>query len=91
MSTVGVGSVRSLLDQPHHDGSEAYVLERPGKLGGDAVLRVRVPQAVDAVVLRYVENGEPRAAHAEADADGWWVAHFPVTNPNVPYRWLLWR
>jgi len=89
MSTVGVGSVRSLLDQPHHDGSEAYVLERPGKLGGDAVLRVRVPQAVDAVVLRYVENGEPRAAHAEADADGWWVAHFPVTNPNVPYRWLL--
>ncbi len=43
----------SLLSQPHHDGSEQYVLERPDELGGEAVVRVRVPGgAADDVVVR---------------------------------------
>jgi alpha-glucosidase len=79
----------TLLNEPHHDGSELCVLERPDALGDEAVVRIRVSQPVDEVVLRYVENGEPRASIADADGDGWWVARFPVTNPHVPYRWLL--
>jgi alpha-glucosidase len=89
MSAVALEQETSLLDQPHHDGSDVYVLERPVELGGEAVVRIRVPQSVEAVVLRYVENGEPRAAEAKRESEGWWLARFPVTNPNVPYRWLL--
>jgi alpha-glucosidase len=89
MSAVALEQLTSLLDRPHHDGSDVYVLERPVELGGEAVVRIRVPQSVDAVVLRYVENGEPRAAEAKREGEDWWLAHFPVTNPNVPYRWLL--
>ena len=84
----------SLLAQPHHDGSEGYVLERPDELGGDAVVRVRVPRGAAAdVVLRYVRDGEPHWARAQVDAETetetWWRTSFPVANPSVPYRWLL--
>jgi alpha-glucosidase len=89
MSAVDVDPATSLLDEPHHDGSELYVLERAEELGEEAVVRVRVPRAVETVVLRYVEDGEARAVPAEADGEGSWVAHFPVRNPDVRYRWLL--
>lgn len=78
-----------LLDEPHHDGSELYVLERPDDLGGEAVVRVSSPREVDAVVLRYVEDGEARAVYAESEGHGRWLARFPVRNPTVRYRWLL--
>jgi len=89
MSAVDVDPATSLLDEPHHDGSELYVLERPEELGEEAVVRVRVPRDVETVVLRYVEDGEARAVPAEPDGEGSWVAHFPVRNPVVRYRWLL--
>lgn len=89
MSAVDVDPATSLLDEPHHDGSELYVLERPEELGEEAVVRVRVPREVETVVLRYVEDGEARAVLAEADGEDSWVAHFPVRNPTVRYRWLL--
>jgi alpha-glucosidase len=72
---------RTLLDEPHHDGSELYV---DGEL-----LRVQVPQEVDSVVLRYVEDGEARAVEASAEGEGWWSARLPATNPVMNYRWLL--
>jgi alpha-glucosidase len=83
------------LAAPHHDGSEAYVLESPEELGGEAVLRLRMPRgaAVDQVALRYTEDGEARFVVAERDAadatDEWWVARFEVRNPVTSYRWLL--
>jgi alpha-glucosidase len=89
MSSLSVEPGTSLLDQPHHDGSDLYVVERPVALGDDAVVRIRAGQSVETVLVRYVENGEPRSAVAEHDGEGWWTARFPVTNPNVPYRWLL--
>jgi alpha-glucosidase len=79
----------SLLDEPSHDGSELYVLEHPQELGGEAVVRLRVPSEVDSVVLRYVGDGEARGVAARRDGDDWWVARFPVESPVVPYRWLL--
>ena len=79
------------LAEPHHDGSEAYVLESPEELGGEAVLRLRVPRGigVDRIALRYTDDGEARFAVAERDDDEWWIARFEVQNPAVSYRWLL--
>ena len=84
----------SLLAQPHHDGSETYVLERPAELGGEAVVLVRTPRgSVEDVVLRYLRDGEPGWSRAQVDRETenetWWRASFPVANPSVPYRWLL--
>jgi alpha-glucosidase len=86
--TVVEAETALLLAEPHHDGSELYVLERPDDLGGEAVIRTRVPVAVDDVVLRWVEDGEARGVAAERDGD-WWIARFPVRNPITRYRWLL--
>jgi alpha-glucosidase len=78
---VSVLETRTLLDEPHHDGSALYV-------DGDT-LRVQVPLEVDSVLLRYVEDGEARAVEASSDGDGWWAAVLPMTNPVMNYRWLL--
>jgi alpha-glucosidase len=78
---MSVLETRTLLDEPHHDGSELYV-------EGD-LLRVRVPKEVDSVYLRYVEDGEARAVEASAEGESWWSARLPATNPVMNYRWLL--
>jgi alpha-glucosidase len=88
MSVTASQPATLLLDEPQHDGSDVCVLERPTDLGQDAVVRVRVQQPVDTVLLRYVGNGEARTATATQE-DGWWVARFPMESPNVFYRWLL--
>ena len=79
MSSTEVDRSTSLLARPHHDGSPDYVLEQPDELGGDAVVRVRVPKgASDDVVLRYVVDGEPHWARAQVDreteTETWWRA-----------------
>jgi alpha-glucosidase len=85
----------TLLDEPHHDGSDAYVLERPDALGGTATVRLRVPRGLepDAVVLRSVVDAEPHTVAAVVDEqderETWYRASFPVGNPSVRYRWLL--
>jgi alpha-glucosidase len=79
----------TLLDEPHHDGSELYVLERPTQLGGEAVVRVDVPREVETVAVRWVEDGEARSASAERDDERSWIARFPVRNRVTNYRWLL--
>jgi alpha-glucosidase len=79
----------TLLAEPHHDGSDLYVRERPDDLGGEAVVRAHAPLDADAVVLRYTEDGEARAVEATPDGDGSWIARFPVLNPIVRYRWLF--
>jgi len=72
----------TLLDEPHHNGSDLYVDD-------NGALRVRVPSDVDVVALRYVEDGEARAIEAEQGEDGWWSARLPQRNPVTNYRWLL--
>src|SRR5262245_47342408 len=79
-----------MLPQPHHDGSELYV----ESLGDSAELRLRAPEdAADAVLLRYVRDGEARTVEAtvaaRADGEVWWRAEMPLRNPTVRYRWLL--
>src|SRR5262245_22919878 len=78
------------LDEPHHDGSELYV----ERLDGFAELRLRTRDGdAEAVVMRYVEDGEPRTVGAAIESRGggetWWRAEVPMHNPVVSYRWLL--
>jgi alpha-glucosidase len=93
--TLVAPEVEQLLDRPHHDGSELYVVERPQELGGEAVVRLRVPSAhaAERVLLRYERDGEPRGVEAavdgKRDGDTWWRAAFPVWNPVTRYRFLL--
>ncbi|MEX1357926.1 MAG: alpha-amylase family glycosyl hydrolase, partial [Gaiellaceae bacterium] len=85
----------TLLAEPHHDGSDAYVLERPEEAPGTAVVRLRVPRgtAVDGVALRRVKEGEARVLPAKIDAetetDTWWRVSFDVSGRSTRYRWLL--
>jgi alpha-glucosidase len=87
--------VGSPLDEPHHDGSDAYVLEAPAALGDDLTVTLRVPRSSSPseVFVRYVRDGEPTVVAAaidrETDGDVWWRATFPAANPATPYRWLL--
>jgi alpha-glucosidase len=94
MTATQVEPGTSLLSEPHHDGSDEYVLERPDELGGEAVVRLRAPRgSADDVILRYVRDGEPRWVRAQVDreteTETWWKASFPVANPSTPYRWVL--
>ena len=95
MTAVETRVTAALLELPHHDGSDLYLVERPQRLGDHAIVRLRIPAgtAVDAVAVRYLHDGEPRSVRAElveeTGAETWWRASFPVENPSVPYRWLL--
>lgn len=85
----------TLLGLPHHDGSELYVVDRPDAPGGEATLRLRVPDGagIEAVLLRTVRDGEPHVVRAEVDeeADGetWWRASFRPSATATRYRWAL--
>ena len=96
MTATGINATEqaNLLGEPHHDGSELCVLERPDELGGSAVVRLRTARgAADRVLLRYGRDGELRTIEASVDQEDehetWWRASFPVANPSTHYRWLL--
>jgi alpha-glucosidase len=95
MSVTQSPLVGTELGEPHHDGSELYLLERPLKPGDEAVVRLRVPRSAEpeTVLVRYLHDGEPRAVRAEPDEENeretWWRAAFPTWNPSTRYRWLL--
>ena len=82
-----------MLSEPHHDGSELYVVERAEE-PDTAVLRLRAPRGTaERVWLRYVLDGEPRTVEAVVDEthadERWWRAELPVRNAVVRYRWLV--
>jgi alpha-glucosidase len=85
----------TLLAEPHHDGSELYVVEAPEELGDEAVVRVRVPReaAAERVFLRYWRDGQPQTVEAARDEESgeetWWLARFRAWNATTRYRWLL--
>ncbi len=89
-----IAEVSTLLEEPHHDGSELYVLERPDELGGEAVVRLRTRRGAAArVLLRTGWDGEPTTIPAKVDQETedetWWSARFPVMNPSTRYRFLV--
>lgn len=95
MSAVAGTRASTLLDEPHHDGSETFVPERADELGGTTVLRLRVPRAagIRSVALRYVADGEPHESETtvdrETETETWLRATVTMDSPRVPYRWLL--
>ena len=94
MSATSRSARRRCSTEPHHDGSELYVLERPDGSAARRVVRLRVPRgAADAVVLRYVARrraARRRARRRRGDGDETGGARrFPVANPRRRYRWLL--
>ena len=87
-------AVGTLLDEPHHDGSELYTPELPGAIGDETTVLLRARRGdAERVHLRYVRDGEPAVVEAvvdkEDDVETWWRATFRVTNPVTRYRWLL--
>lgn len=83
----------------HHDGSELYVPAHTPELGERVPVRIRVPAGggVSAVVVRVVQDAEPRWVRAVPDgadplsgdpdaADRFLVAEIPVHNPVTSYR-----
>lgn len=90
MTVAAVEATSALLAEPYAD-----VLDEPRAIGGDAVVRLRVPHGSrpERVVLRYLHDGEAHAAPAELDAvtetETSWRASIPVTSPVTRYRWLL--
>jgi alpha-glucosidase len=93
-ATAGVEAA-TLLAEPHHDGSDAYVVQAPAEQGDEAVVRVRVPREAAAahVFLRHVQDGQPKTVEAVVDEETaeetWWLARWRVWNPTTRYRWLL--
>ncbi|GIG19900.1 alpha-glycosidase [Cellulomonas chitinilytica] len=85
----------TLLDQPHHDGSELYVPAGTPALGDVVPVRFRVPASGTerAVWVRTVRDAEPRMVEARLDRsdehERWYVAEIPVHNPVTQYRALL--
>ncbi|MFF1528579.1 glycoside hydrolase family 13 protein [Cellulomonas sp. NPDC058312] len=79
----------------HHDGSALHVPAGTPALGDVVPVRVRVPGDGPApqVLVRVVEDGEPRVYPAVADGEHagerWFTADVPVTNPVTSYRFLL--
>jgi alpha-glucosidase len=91
MSIAAEQLTSTALAEPHHDGSDAYVVD----VGEEATVRLRVPRVrgVESVALRYVRDGEARLVTAELDeqtkTDTWWRATFPVVSPTTRYRWFV--
>ena len=90
-ATAGVEAA-TLLAEPHHDGSDAYVVQAPAEPGDEAVVRVRVPREAAAahVFLRHVLDGQPKTVEAVVDEETaeetWWLARWRVWNPTSRYR-----
>ena len=83
MTVVG-GERAAALTEPHHDGSELYVVDRPDEVGGTATVRLRAPHGAAEQVLAALRHGRRAAQSAEAvvdeesDGETWWRAELPV-------------
>lgn len=85
----------SLVDLPHHDGSEIYVSNSAPKLGEKITLRVRVPKAYTfaKAFIRIYEDGEPRSyelkQEKKSSVESWWKVQVSVVNQKISYRFVF--
>jgi alpha-glucosidase len=90
-----VNEARSLLQQPHHDGSRLYVSNLSPRLGDTVTVRVRVPHeaAVTSLHVRTKRDEEPEFVSAarehETATETWWAADLLCHNPVTSYRFIL--
>lgn len=84
-----------LLDEPHHDGSPAYVDDEAPALGTEVGVRVRTSarRPVLEVWLRTTYDAEPTYHPCRElrrdDHAVWWQGTLRVHNPVAHYRFLL--
>lgn len=91
------GPVPHRLGEPHHDGSETYVVGGAPRLGETVEVRLRVPVGGDAdrhgVHVRVLKDAEPVYVEASLDEESaterWYTAEVEVHNPVTGYRFLL--
>ena len=85
----------TLVNLPHHDGSELYVCSPGPSLGEEVTVFARVPHGypVRGLHVRTVRDGEARFHSASVDRtddiETWWRATVTVANPVTSYRFLL--
>lgn len=85
----------SLIQEPHHDGSEIYVSNSAPKLGEKITLRVRVPQSYTfaKAFIRIYEDGEPRSYELKKEssnkAESWWKIKVEIVNLKTSYRFVF--
>ena len=85
----------SLVDLPHHDGSEIYVSNSAPKLGEKITLRIRVPKAYTfaKAFIRIYEDGEPRSyelkQEKKSSIESWWKVQVSVVNQKISYRFVF--
>ena len=80
------------LAEPHHDGSELYLVERPDELGDDrhrARARPRRRCGRGLAPLRRRRRASDDRGDVDERAGDWWRASFPARNVVTRYRWLL--
>jgi len=85
-----------LLDEPHHDGSPAYVDEDAPALGTNVTVRCRTAAGdpVSEVWIRTTKDAEPTfhpCRPTERDGAVWWEGELPVLNPQTHYRFIVRR
>ena len=85
----------SLLHEPHHDGSPAYVDTEAPAPGSTVTVRLRThaDDPVEQVWVRTTYDAEPVyhpcTVTSRDDATTWWEGTLPVHNPVTRYRFLL--
>ncbi|MFM9151272.1 MAG: glycoside hydrolase family 13 protein [Candidatus Planktophila sp.] len=85
----------SLVELPHHDGSEIYVSNSAPTLGEKITLRVRIPRAYTfaKAFVRIYEDGEPRSYELKLDkknsVESWWRVKVEIVNVKTAYRFVF--
>lgn len=85
----------SLIQEPHHDGSEIYVSNSAPKVGEKITLRVRVPQSYTfaKAFIRIYEDGEPRSYELKKESsnktESWWKIKVEIVNLKTSYRFVF--
>ena len=85
----------SLIQEPHHDGSEIYVSNSAPKLGEKITLRVRVPKSYTfaKAFIRIYEDGEPRSYELKKESssktESWWKVKVEIVNLKTSYRFVF--
>ncbi len=85
----------SLVNTPHHDGSELYVSNEAPKIGEQITLRVRVPAHYRFAesFIRVYEDGEPRIyklkVKSNSQSEKWLEVKITIHNIHTIYRFVF--
>ena len=85
----------TLINIPHHDGSDLYVSNAAPEIGAEVTLRVRVPHhyQFSEAFVRVYEDGEPRIYKLKIKSDSrtekWLEVKIVIRNIHTVYRFVF--